>query len=418
MRAPKVHRLGDTITMNFHEAMVHATLEHPRDVRGDLWAEVTLRSSAPAVTPHLHRSRLNLASLTQRDHLARMLRRRFPVEGVDWAEIVEQVAVTGLDLFRAGEPVVMVGRLDRAPGPRYLVEPLLLAGELNMLYGAGGTGKTTLAVALALTAQERASILGLEPPSEPSGTLFLDFEQSAEAIDGLVKRLAAGAGLPTVPEVAYRRCVGALADQVEGLRRLIAEQRARFVIVDSAGAACGGEPESAEVVLRLTNGIRALETTALLIDHLPKAGEEPFGSVYKVNAARMVWRVRRQQEVGEDEIRLGLFNTKSNLSRKHRPMGWRLRFDNTTEAATFSRTDPAEVEEFRSGLSAREQVCTYLLGAGSATARVVTDATGLPYNTVRETLKRMEARQEAVRLPKEGEREVYWGLPDVRHDTL
>ncbi len=411
MTEPTVRRFGDTITLDFHDALVHAILERPRDVRGDLWAEVTLRTSAPAVTPHLHRSRLNLSSLSQRDSLARMLRRRFPVDGVDWPEIVEQVAVAALDLYRAGEPVVMVGRMPRAPGPRYLVEPLLLDGELNLLYGPGATGKTTLAVALALTAQERVPVLGLTPPQEPVRGLFFDWEQSPDAIDSLVKQIAAGTGLSVVPELAYRRCVGALADQVEDLRRAVAEQRARFVIVDSAGAACGGEPESAEVVLRLANGLRALGVTVLLIDHVPKEGEDPFGSVYKVNAARMVWRVRRQQEVGEDEIQVGLFNTKSNLTRKHRPLGWRLRFDNEAEAITVTRIDPAEIEEFRSGLSAREQIRRYLLATGAATAKIIAEGTSLPYNTVRETLKRMEGRHQVRRLPREGEREVYWGIP-------
>jgi len=311
----------------------------------------------------------------------------------------------------------MVGRLDRAPGPRYLIPPVLLEHELNLHYGPGGTGKTTFAVACAFTAQERVPLLGLPVPEQPVRSLILDFETTAETIDGYVKRLATGAGLSTVPEIAYRRCVGALADQADELRRLIAQHRIGFVVIDSAGAACAGEPESAEVTLRLTNAIRTFRVTALLIDHLPKAGEDPFGSVYKVNAARMVWRIRRQQEIGEDEIRIGLFNTKSNLTRKHRPLGWRLRFDNDSETATFTRIDPADIEGFRSELPARDQIRTYLLGAGAAPAKAITDATELPYNTVRETLKRMEARGQVARLPREGEREVYWGVPEVRHDT-
>lgn len=407
----KVIPLGDALTIDFHEAMVHATLDRFREQRGDVWAELTLRTSAPGVTPNLHQSRWNLCSLSQRDQLARVLRRRFPVEGVDWPDLIEQIARIGLEHHRAGEPVVMVGRLERAAGPRYLIEPVLLDGELNLLYGPGGTAKTTLGVALALSAQECVPLLGLAAPEHAVRGLLLDFETTAETIDGYVKRLAAGAGLSTIPELAYRRCVGALADQADEIRRLIATHRIGFVVIDSAGAACAGEPESAEVTLRLTNAIRSFKTTALLIDHLPKEGDDPFGSVYKVNAARMVWRVRRQQEIGEDEIRIGLFNTKSNLTRKHRPLGWRLRFDNDAETATFSRIDPADVESFRSELPARDQIRGYLLSAGAATARAISDATGLPYNTTRETLKRMESRQQVVRLPRDGDREVYWGVP-------
>jgi hypothetical protein len=285
------------------------------------------------------------------------------------------------------------------------------------MYGAGGTGKTYLSVALALTAEYHLPLLGLSTPQDSVRALYLDFETTPETIDGYVKRLASGSGLTTIPELAYRRCVGALADDAEEIRRLVVQNRIGVLIVDSAGAACGGEPESAEVTLRLTNAIRTFGTTTLLIDHVPKDGEEPFGSVYKVNAARMVWRVRRQQEAGEDIIRIGLFNTKSNLTRKHRPLGWRLGFDNDTGTASFSRIDPADVAEFRPALPARDQIRAYLLGGGAATAKTITEAIGLSYNTVRETLKRMEGRHEAMRLPKDGEREVYWAVPDARHNT-
>ncbi len=411
MSTPTVNDMGDTITLDFHDEMIYAVLDRFRDGRDGTSAELTLRTTAPGVNPHLHFSRWSLSSLTARDLLVRMMKRRFPVNGVNWPDLVEDIARIGLEHHRAGEPVIMVGRMDRQPGPHYLIEPLVLRDRLNWLYGKGGTGKTTLGVAVALSVQERVPILGLSVPPEPVGTLLLDFETVPEDIDTIVKRLAIGADLRPVPELAYRRCVGALADQVDELHRIIVQKHIGFVVIDSAGAACGGEPESAEVTLRMTNAIRALGVTAQVIDHVPKDGDEPFGSVYKFNAARMVWRVLRQQESGEDEVRVGLFNTKANPTKKHRPLGWRLRFDDTTEAITFTRIDPADVEEFRSGLSAREQIRAYLLRAGAATAKGVTEGTGLNFNTVRETLKRMETRHQAVRLPREGEREVYYGVP-------
>lgn len=404
---PTVQKIGDSMTIDFHAEMVHATLDRFRESRGDVSAELTLRTSSPGITPHLHRSRWNLCSMTQRDQLARMLRQRFPVDGVDWPDLIEQTAHIALEVYRAGEPVVLVGRLDRTLGPRYLVDPLVLANEINLHYALGGAGKTTLATALALTAQAHVPLLGLPTPYDPLPALFLDFETNADTIDGIVKRLAAGAGVRTVPELAYRRCVGALADQAEDLRRLVAERRVGFVVVDSLGAACGGEPESAEVTLRLMNAVRSLGVTALLIDHIPRNGEEPFGSVYKVNAARAVWRIRGQQETGEDEIRVGLFNTKANLSRKHRPLGWRLRFDNAALTTTFTRIDPADVEEFRPGLSVADQILA-ALRTGARPTKELVDALDAKPDTVDKTLRRLRDRGRVVKVGDD------WGL--VHHE--
>ena len=90
----------------------------------------------------------------------------------------------------------------------------------------------------------------------------------------------------------------------------------------------------------------------------------------------------------------------------------------TVTRVSFSRIDPADVKEFQPALPARDQIRTYLLGVGAATTKAITEATELPYNTVRETLRRMEARREAVRVPNDGERDTSWGVPDSRHDTL
>ncbi len=217
--------------------------------------------------------------MSQREQLARMLRRRFPVDGLDWQDLVERLAIIGLDHHRAGKPVILVGRLARSPRPTYVIDPLILQDELCLWYGAGGTAKTTTAVATCFAVQEHLPLLGLSTSPEPARVLYLHWETSEETVDGIVKRLAAGAGLPLAPELLYRRCAGALSDQAEDLRRLIVERGVRFVVVDSLGSACGGEPESAEVVLRLVNAIRTFSVTLLLIDHVPREGEEPFGSV-------------------------------------------------------------------------------------------------------------------------------------------
>lgn len=401
---------GDTMTVDFHDAQVYATLDRWREARGDVWANLRLTTSLPAMGPILHESRWNLSSTTHREEIARSLRRRY--EGLDWLDLLHALAILALDRRRVGEPVVMAGRLPATAGPRYLLDPLVLRDELNLLYGAGGTGKSFLAIAVALAIQEPWSALG---PGVPLDThvpgLYLDFETSPQEIDSRVKMIAAGAHASPVPELAVKRCSGALADQVDDLRRVVAQVRAKFVVVDSAGAACAGEPESAEVTLRLTNAIRALRVTALLIDHLPKEGEDPFGSVYKINAARNVWRIRREQQEGTHEITVGLWHRKTNASHLHKPLGFTLAFSEVGDRVRFTRADLTAVESFRETLPLRDLIRGYLLAEGAASMKQIADALGKPYDAVRMALKRMDGKG-VTRLPSEAPGdEVRWGIP-------
>jgi len=97
-----------------------------------------------------------------------------------------------------------------------------------------------------------------------------------------------------------------------------------------------GEPESAEIVLRMFQALRSLKVTSLLIDHTNKEGHL-FGSVYKFNASRVIFEARKSQQPDDDLIVFGLFHRKSNNSKLIRDMGFELSFEDDT--AIFSRKD-------------------------------------------------------------------------------
>ena len=90
--------------------------------------------------------------------------------------------------------------------------------------------------------------------------------------------------------VFYRFQSGPLWDDVELLSEAVARLNIGTVLIDSAGPACGGEPESAAATLKFFQALRALSPhdrplqSIILahVTHAVRAGQaksSPFGSV-------------------------------------------------------------------------------------------------------------------------------------------
>jgi len=114
------------------------------------------------------------------------------------------------------------------------------------------------------------------------------------------------------------------------------EKGIELIVLDSLGSACMGEPESAEIVLRMFQSLRSLRCTSLCIDHTNKEGHL-FGSIYKFNSGRQIFEVKKAQAEGENSLEFALFHRKANNSKLIKPMGWQLQF--TDDSVTFTRKD-------------------------------------------------------------------------------
>jgi hypothetical protein len=123
------------------------------------------------------------------------------------------------------------------------------------------------------------------------------------------------------------------------------EVSANFVIIDSALAACGGDPSSPEVTGQYFRDLRQLNVTSLTLAHNSKnsTGEKTiYGSVFWSNFARSVWELKKNQEMEEDFLDIGLFCRKSNLSRLFSPIGLRFTYsDNKIEVTRQNVKDTA-----------------------------------------------------------------------------
>ena len=168
--------------------------------------------------------------------------------------------------------------------------------------------------------------------AEPGNILHLDYEDTEEEIAERVNAIHTGMGLPHGSEIIRRFCYRPLVSEINEIQRLVAENSIDLVVVDSAGLACGGRPEEAEVTLQYFGALRSLRSTSLTIAHQPKHAEgndaSPFGSTYWKAMIRSLFHIRCTQDPGSDVLHLGIFDKKANSRSPLPPIGLKVYFEN------------------------------------------------------------------------------------------
>jgi hypothetical protein len=200
-----------------------------------------------------------------------------------------------------------------APAPAEVCGLSVLLQHAQLLYGVGGCGKSWLALRIAGDLARSGQRVA-----------YLDWESTRSDMAGRLRALFG----PDPPRVLYASCAAPLAEEAEDwLGESLAARRVQFVVVDSAGPACGGKPEEADSALRLFRAIRELRVGALVLAHQSKAdgGERaPFGSVFWVNSARAVWHIEARIDGGL--LRLVLRQRKNNYGPLAQPVGLHFQF--------------------------------------------------------------------------------------------
>ena len=371
--------------------------------RNSVTCEMTVKTLLPGVASHLHQAQLNLTSTPARRTLAKHLAERLPE--MDWTAIIEQACVLVLRAYRQGEPVVAVHDVPPRQGPRFRLEPILVEGHPNLIFGAGGMGKSLLATYFAVLISSGTHHNGLSPM--PGNVLYLDYETSPEELHERVVAIEAGLGQSGFSNLQYRFCVHPLASEIEEIQRIVCDKQIEFAIIDSMGPACGADPNSPEAVIAYFTALRSLRITTLTLDHVAKntATPTPYGSVYKTNLSRSVFELRKEQEAGDDSMHMGLFHRKANFGKLIQPMGLTATFTPfaTTFALCLVRDRPALAE----GLSVRERIKDLLPSAGPLTAKEIAEELDIPQVSVRGILNRHRGKT-FVRLTDGPE--PTWGL--------
>lgn len=384
MEAPEIKSSGGVYVLRWESTQLGIRIDRlDEDSHHSVSGEILIKTTAPGYVSHLHQARLNLTSTTARTTLAKVLTQR--MEAVDWYAVLEQACVKVLEAYRQGEPVLVVGDEPVKERSRYQLEPILLQAHPSIIFGHGGTGKSYLATYISVLISTPESHNGWEP--EPGGVLYLDFETSFDEFQGRVRAVQEGLEIQTPSPILYRFCSQALADDIAELQRVVAEQKVDVIVVDSAGPACGGEPEQSGPVLRMFKALRSLRTTSLVIAHVAKNAENksPFGSAYWWNISRSVWEVRSAQEPGDDSLAVGLYHRKANFGKLHKPFMFKLTFTDTL--VRFDKTDLTAAPALAVGMSIKAQLHE-ALKRGLMSVEELTEETGLPAPSIRTTLNR------------------------------
>jgi hypothetical protein len=310
--------------MHLPELTAELAIDQLSRQRGELHGEITVTMAMPGTRSadgHLHQAHMNVSGSDARGRLAKVLRERAQTnDSIDWTGVLEDFCRHVLAAERDGEPAIRVGTLPRPTRIEYRLDPIVAAGKPVLLYGRGGTGKSTIASAFAVSVETGVTVIeGFIP--RKANVLYLDWEADRDEVNERVRGVAMGANLPSPASILYRQCYGPLYRQVEPIARIVAKEDIGLVIVDSVGMAAGIGSEggdAAEVALKLFGAFRALTTTrpgcAILgIHHITKteAGDDgkqskPYGSVYFENLSRATFELR----ASSDGLALGLYNTK------------------------------------------------------------------------------------------------------------
>jgi DNA-directed RNA polymerase specialized sigma24 family protein len=387
----KVERVGLGYVLSAPNVGLSLSIDRLTESRGELSGELHVAATGPG---QLLRGRFNLSSISTRGTVAKHLRSR--LEGVDWADILESFCGQVLEAERRGAPVVVVGNRPPRAAPTWVLDPLLIRHEPTILYGEGGTGKSTLAAAVAASVASGVSAFeGWEVPAAQP-VLVLDWEADADAWNDLIASLCLTLGVAP-PDVFYRPCSGSMPGQIHQIAREVTEREVGLIIVDSVGLATpmardGGD--AAEGALRMFDALRLIGVSSLLIDHVSKAqmvqerAVGPYGSVYKVNSARSVYELRAGTEPEEDagERHLALIHRKHNLTPRQPTVG--IRVERTPESLLLRREEVRAEPGLVTGLTVAERLKQYLRSERPMTVPDIAKGIGVDAAQIKNTLHR------------------------------
>jgi hypothetical protein len=243
---------------------------------------------------------------------------------IDWSLIVEQLVAQVMDQEHRQPVLLDISTVTPTFKTPHLWPYVVPERKATILYGAGGTGKSAFAAAIASAVQTGTSLLG--NPTVQKNVLYLDWETDEGDVAARIAAASRGIGLTSPAPVSYMSLELPLEMEMAHIAATVVEADIGLIILDSVGMAStqgrdGSDP--AEGAIQFFRALRILNSAVICIDHISgqdqregrKGASKPYGSIYKWNSARNAFELIDVSE-DNDGSRLMLRHRKANLGPK------------------------------------------------------------------------------------------------------
>ncbi len=356
----------------------------------------------------LHTTKANLLSTSTMAGIAKRMKSHS--EDVPWIPVLTCISAKTMEYSRRGEPGVVIEPSEsEAVHPGYYIEPVIMKGVPNIIYGDKGVNKTTSCLTM-------LGIIALGSDDSSTGLIslnsakvaMLDWQANKELTSYTVSRLVLGDTI-TWFALPYLRCKQPLADDIDRIANFLHDNQTQVVLIDSLGQAAGSDKFDTSgkgAALKFFEALRQLNLTSLIIAENAK-GEETgrktiFGSTYFTYYARNIFELRgKQDEMNENEMHIALFHQESNYSKKYQPLGFNLTY---TDSTIKIASEPVSLSAFLERASQMKALLEFL-SEGAKTRQSVSQKLGVSLKHAGVLLNRAKNRELVISLGS-----GMWGL--------
>ena len=341
----------------------------------------------------------------------------------EWLDILQKIISTTIDSFR--------GSMEQGRGRDYeqdedsypfLLTPYISESGVTVLFAPGGTGKSTLAVLMAMSVTNGVAYIG-EMVHEQGNVLWVDYEANKKEVFDRQLAVFRGEGGEHHPEfdIHYRRYAAKFSDIASDVRHHIKELDPKLIVVDSVANARLGDANAAEATVAMFAVMGTLQVPVLAIDHMSAEAAakqdftKPYGSVYTTNEARLTWGVMTSESASTPERRqLNLKMAKQNTIKQAEARGIVLGYESFStgkiRSLTVKENGGIWDGEFNP-LSNSERVIRVFMEHGSEymTKRQLEEGSEMHESVVYRTIKAMEVGGIVEKKKLGGQQGGAWG---------
>lgn len=420
---PEVREEGDELLYAWHELGVGLTFNRLREtesgaIRGFLRA-YSIRPDAPG---SIWWSQISLTTAADRDRLCKKLE-GFGRSAKDWDRDIDRCFEDCAERFLKIPEPLELGDVEAPMDTQYLIDPVAMLHQVNMLLADQGSTKSYLLLYLAVCiAAGVESVFGTPRVSGP--VLYFDWEVDEylqrKRLDWICRGL--GIGVPRGLRYQNMTSRGRIMDRGADMRQQLVRTGAVASIVDSLTFGAGGNLNDTEIAAPTVAAIGGLgeRVTKLVTAHPPKASRRAgvdddvsiMGSGLFEFRARSIWRMAAPppNERGNSFV-VSMRQRKISESQQNGTMFYRVTFDPVEHTTVFSKADHLADQALSDKvLPGTERILNFLRSHhGQANTQQLSQGLSMKSNQVRTYAGRLVDRGMLVKLGGESDTAI-WGI--------